>query len=165
MKTEQFRINENSDFPGVYIIVNMDNQKVYIGSTRNIRKRLKTHLYSLKKGKHLSSTLQEDFNNGNSFIAYPLTRVELLPKYLKDHNLRHFEHMAIKMFDSTNPEKGYNKVNHKAESYELGNIKQANSLFNDFFEVKEKYKTRTDLEYYKEYYEEELEFFLKQAMR
>lgn len=50
MKTEQFRINENSDFPGVYIIVNMDNQKVYIGSTRNIRKRLKTHLYSLKKG-------------------------------------------------------------------------------------------------------------------
>lgn len=43
-------------------------------------------------------------------------------------------------------------------SYELGNIKQANSLFNDFFEVKEKYKTRTDLEYYKEYYEEELEF-------
>lgn len=73
--------------------------------------------------------------------------------------------MAIKMFDSTNPEKGYNKVNRKVESYELGNIKQANSLFNDFFEVKEKYKTRTDLEYYKEYYEEELEFFLKQAMR
>jgi hypothetical protein len=27
VKTEQFRINENSDFPGVYIIVNMDNQK------------------------------------------------------------------------------------------------------------------------------------------
>ena len=165
MKTEQFRINKNSDFPGVYIIVNMDNQKVYIGSTRNIHKRLKTHLYSLKKGKHSSSTFQKDFDSGNSFIAYPLTRVELLPKYLKDHNLRHFEYMAIKMFDSTNPEKGYNKVNRKAESYELGNIKQANSLFNDFFEVEEKYKTRTDLEYYKEYYEEELEFFLKQAMR
>jgi Mg-chelatase subunit ChlD len=50
VKTEQFRINENSDFPDVYIIVNMDNQKVYIGSTRNICKRLKAHLYSLKKG-------------------------------------------------------------------------------------------------------------------
>lgn len=72
--------------------------------------------------------------------------------------------MAIKMFDSTNPEKGYNKVNHKAESYELGNIKRANSQFNDFFEVKEKYKAKVKL-YCKEYYEEELEFFLKQAMR
>lgn len=164
MKTEQFRINENSDFPGVYIIVNMDNQKVYIGSTRNICKRLKTHLYILKKGKHSSSTFQKDFDSGNSFIAYPLTRVELLPKYSKDHNLRHFEYMAIKMFDSTNPEKGYNKVNHKAESYELGNIKRANSQFNDFFEVKEKYKAKVKL-YCKEYYEEELEFFLKQAMR
>ena len=106
MKTEQFRINENSDFPGVYIIVNMDNQKVYIGSTRNICKRLKAHLYSLKKGKH----------------------------------------------------------SHKAESYELGNIKRANSQFNDFFEVKEKYKAKVKL-YCKEYYEEELAFFLKQAMR
>lgn len=163
MKTEQFRINENSDFSGVYIIVNMDNQKVYIGSTRNIHKRLKEHLYNLKKGKHSSSTFQKDFDDGDSFIAYPLTRVELLPKHLKDHNLRHFEYMAIKMFDSTNPEKGYNKVNHKAESYELGNIKRANAQFNDFFEVKEKYRTKTDL-YYKEYYEEELEFFLKQSM-
>lgn len=164
MKTEQFRINENSDFSGVYIIVNMDNQKVYIGSTRNIHKRLKEHLYNLKKRKHLSSTLQEDFNNGNSFIAYPLTRVELLPKYSKDHNLRHFEYMAIKIFDSANPEKGYNKTNHKAESYELGKIKRANSQFNDFFEVKEKYKAKAKF-YCKEYYEEELEFFLKQAMR
>lgn len=164
MKTEQFRINENSDFSGVYIIVNMDNQKVYIGSTRNIHKRLKEHLYNLKKGKHSSSTFQKDFDDGDSFIAYPLTRVELLPKHLKDHNLRHFEYMAIKMFDSTNPEKGYNKVNHKSESYELGNIKRANAQFNDFFEVKEKYRTKTDL-YYKEYYEEELEFFLKQSMR
>lgn len=164
MKTEQFRINENSDFSGVYIIVNMDNQKVYIGSTRNIHKRLKEHLYNLKKGKHSSSTFQKDFDDGDLFIAYPLTRVELLPKHLKDHNLRYFEYMAIKMFDSTNPEKGYNKVNHKAESYELGNIKRANAQFNDFFEVKEKYRTKTDL-YYKEYYEEELEFFLKQSMR
>lgn len=164
MKTERFRINENSDFPGVYIIVNMDNQKVYIGSTRNIRKRLKEHLYSLKREKHSSSAFQKDFDSGNSFIAYPLTRVELLPKHLKDHNLRHFEYIAIKMFDSANPEKGYNKANHKAESYELGNIKRANSQFNDFFEVKEKSKTKAEL-YYKEYYQEELEFFLKQTMR
>lgn len=72
MKTEQFRINKNSDFPGVYIIVNMDNQKVYIGSTRNIHKRLKTHLYSLNdSGNH---TAPDGADQEEKMIKYDLVK-------------------------------------------------------------------------------------------
>lgn len=30
MKNHQFKISENCNFPGVYIILNLDNKKVYI---------------------------------------------------------------------------------------------------------------------------------------
>ena len=65
MYNEQFKINEKSNFPGVYIIVNLDNRKVYVGSTRNILRRLKEHEAKLRKGKHDVKRMQKDYDNGN----------------------------------------------------------------------------------------------------
>ena len=80
MHKEIFLISDNCDFPGVYIILNIKNYKCYIGSSRNIKRRLHEHESALKNGKHKINELQEDYNNGCKFIAYPLSEVQLLKK-------------------------------------------------------------------------------------
>lgn len=52
-----------SDTFGVYVIENMVNNKVYIGSTvRNFKERKACHFNSLKRGTHHCKPLQEEFN-------------------------------------------------------------------------------------------------------
>ena len=51
-----------NNMEGVYIIRNLINGKIYIGSSKNIKNRLKTHLNMLKKNIHHSIDLQVDFN-------------------------------------------------------------------------------------------------------
>lgn len=49
--------------PGIYTIENNINNKIYIGSTyRPIEKRLSEHKTDLKKNKHCSKLLQQDYN-------------------------------------------------------------------------------------------------------
>ncbi|MGG0433207.1 GIY-YIG nuclease family protein [Priestia megaterium] len=58
----------NKDFPnkpGVYILVNNKNDKVYIGCTRNLRARIATHRSLLLRGKHHSPELQKAFDKDN----------------------------------------------------------------------------------------------------
>ena len=92
MKNKQFRISENCDFSGVYIILNLDNKKVYIGSTRNIKRRLSEHEIKHRKNGHQNMAMQLDYNCGNRFIGYVITRVELVKDnpYSQDANLRFF---------------------------------------------------------------------------
>lgn len=53
--------------------------------------------------------MQIDYNSGHKFIGYVITSVRLRPeKYIKDNDLRYFEHIAIIKFNSTDPQKGYN---------------------------------------------------------
>ena len=47
---------------GVYCIKNTITNKVYIGSSLNIKSRLKTHIFSLKNNKHHSLKLQRSYN-------------------------------------------------------------------------------------------------------
>lgn len=47
---------------GVYRIKNIVNNKIYIGSSKDIEKRWKRHRYELKNNKHHSPTLQRDWN-------------------------------------------------------------------------------------------------------
>lgn len=106
---EQFRISRNCDFPGVYAIVNTSNNKIYIGSSKNIKKRLENHKTKLAHDKNPIKVMQEDYNKGNKFIAYVITPVRLRErKYSQDSDLRYFEHIAIIKFDSNNPKVGYN---------------------------------------------------------
>lgn len=46
----------------VYRIVNMTNEKFYVGRTKDIIKRIKTHYYQLKNNKHHSMHLQNSWN-------------------------------------------------------------------------------------------------------
>lgn len=47
---------------GIYQIVNKVNGKVYIGRSKDIHKRWKSHISNLNKGKHINKALQQDWN-------------------------------------------------------------------------------------------------------
>jgi group I intron endonuclease len=57
---------------GVYIIKNITNNKIYIGSTINVDRRLKKHLSLLRRGKHHSEPLQRSWNKygESNFVFY-----------------------------------------------------------------------------------------------
>lgn len=47
---------------GIYKITNLVNEKFYIGSSNNLAKRRREHLWSLRKGNHVNDYLQKSFN-------------------------------------------------------------------------------------------------------
>ncbi len=57
--------NEVSTQQGVYILFFYDQDKVYIGSTKNIYRRLIQHRFELNKNKHINKDLQECYNANN----------------------------------------------------------------------------------------------------
>lgn len=59
---------------GIYCILNIQNNKKYIGSSKNIWQRLQKHFSLLRKNKHENIILQNSFNkNGeNVFICFCL---------------------------------------------------------------------------------------------
>lgn len=134
---EQFRICKDCDFSGVYAIVNINKQKIYIGSSRNIKRRLINHKTKLNHKKNPVLKMQEDYNKGDKFISYVVTPVRVREeKYSKDSDLRYFENLAIKEFDATNPEIGYNKKDsEKSYLRELSNIKYAKQELNHYFSL------------------------------
>lgn len=165
MKNKQFRISENCNFSGIYIILNLDNKKVYIGSTRNIERRLIEHEIKLRKNNHQNSEMQLDYNCGNRFIGYPITRVELIQDnpYSKDDNLRFFEYKAIICFNSDNPDKGYNKRADKKECREITKIEWAKRYIEDYFwneEMLKQPKRQDDIKYHRS----EMKRFLNRAL-
>nr|DAU06974.1 MAG TPA: intron associated endonuclease [Caudoviricetes sp.] len=50
------------DTPGVYAIVNLLNNKKYIGSSSSIRRRYRQHFNELSNDKHANPILQKAFN-------------------------------------------------------------------------------------------------------
>ena len=55
----------------VYEIVNLKNNKRYIGITNNVKRRFSSHLSALRYNKHVNAKLQRAFNN------LPYTKKEL----------------------------------------------------------------------------------------
>ncbi|MFE4039624.1 GIY-YIG nuclease family protein [Priestia sp. YIM B13489] len=59
------KYTQNAEFPreaGVYILANRQNDKVYIGCSRDLRARIAAHRSLLLSGKHHSIELQYAFN-------------------------------------------------------------------------------------------------------
>ena len=65
MKTTEENVKEE---PGIYIIVNMYNLTAYVGSTKNIKKRLSEHKRLLESNKHTNKKLQESYKEGNTYF-------------------------------------------------------------------------------------------------
>lgn len=105
---ERFRICKDCDFSGVYAIINSDSKKIYVGSSRNIEKRLKNHKTNLQSGNHANKLLLNDYLNGDSFCCKVVSPVPLYRDYNKDMYLREYERIVISMIESTGKYKVYN---------------------------------------------------------
>lgn len=55
-------MNTLPDVPGIYAIIHLPSGKRYIGSSRNLRDRWRSHLKALKAGKHHCAYLQNAWN-------------------------------------------------------------------------------------------------------
>lgn len=90
---------------GIYKIINTANGKVYIGQSAQLSKRLYDHCTMLRNNYHYNQHLQNSYNKyGDVF------KIEII-KYCNDESqLDDLERYYISYYDSTNPEKGYNKV-------------------------------------------------------
>lgn len=82
----------HSTYPGVYRITNTAKGKSYIGSAKNIRKRILEHCSRLTAQNHQNKELQKDFNAGDDFTVSVLERVDVsFSKEIKLHELQWIE--------------------------------------------------------------------------
>lgn len=79
---------------GVYAIFNKKENKVYVGSSKDIITRKKKHFNDLKKNQHHNSALQHDYNNGDEFHFDILATYGREPSYV----LREYECEFINKF-------------------------------------------------------------------
>ena len=97
---------------GVYQILNLTNNKVFVGSAFNLEGILNRHKFELKNGNHRNRELQNDWNELESGkFAFEIIE-ELVPRENPDYNYREdlkcLEDLwleKLKPYD----EKGYNK--------------------------------------------------------
>ena len=98
------RFNIDRKKAGIYRIINLINNKVYIGSAISFRKRWNTHLYDLLNNKHHSILLQRawDKNGENTF------KFEIIEEIVDLTKLIEREQFWLDYYKSYDPEKGYN---------------------------------------------------------
>ena len=68
----------NKEGSGIYIIINIITQKIYIGSASFLYKRKGNHFDSLRDGKHKNKHLQDSYNiySKENFLWFILERCE-----------------------------------------------------------------------------------------
>lgn len=105
-------LKENSNFPGIYVIKNSINGKIYVGKSKNCYKRLHQHLTDIRidernynENPHLLNAFKK--YGEDNFEYYIVEKFdsddENLEKLLADREL-----FWMKELDSLNKEKGYN---------------------------------------------------------
>lgn len=87
----------------IYKILCKKNNKVYIGQTVNLNKRMMEHFNDLRKGKHHSLKLQRAFDKyGEEFFEHSL--IEIVPENIADDREKYW----IKHYNSTDKNFGFN---------------------------------------------------------
>ena len=108
-ENEIFLIGES--ISGIYKITNNKNNKVYIGLSKNIRKRLIAHISQLRLGKHYNNHLLGAYKIDSEYFSYDILEV-------CDHSqLCSREVYWISFYDSMNDRLGYNLTSGGEESF------------------------------------------------
>jgi len=88
---------------GVYAIINTVNQKLYIGSSKNLKNRKYNHFFALKNNKHPNEYLQNAWNkHGKQAFNWAILC------YCKENTLLEKEQYYINYYQACNPNCGYN---------------------------------------------------------
>lgn len=93
---------EITKISAVYKIININTQKVYIGSSKDIERRHKEHLNMLNENKHHSYKLQQSFNNEKDKSVFQFEVIEEVDQ----NDLKKREQYYIDLYDAYNS--GYN---------------------------------------------------------
>lgn len=88
---------------GIYILHCAINNKVYIGSSKNIHKRWAQHFLQLKNNKHFNQHLQKAYN----LYSREAFSFSIIEECLEDQ-FKERESYWIRLYDSANSDKGYN---------------------------------------------------------
>lgn len=98
--------------PGVYLITNTVNGKVYVGSSDNIKRRRREHYSRLKKQTHCNRYLQRAFNKygESSFIFNVIC-------YSEVSEIRRIENELIVEYKSYDNQVGYNIETTEDDTY------------------------------------------------
>lgn len=99
--------NKNDSICGIYCITNKINNKVYIGKSKNIYRRLQQHLYDLKN-KRVKSENSHFLNAWYKYKAENFNYIILEQLPLNDSICKNRELYWITKYDSTNRKYGYN---------------------------------------------------------
>jgi len=97
-------ITSDMKYPGIYLIINLVNNKFYVGSAKNIWSRKLGHLRDLKNNKHKNSYLQNSYNKYG--LQYFI--IVLLEKVESENDLIIREQYWIDTLDATNKDIAYN---------------------------------------------------------
>lgn len=90
---------------GIYRIINIKNNKIYIGSSKNIKYRITVHKRRLKLNNHINKHLQSSWNKyGSKNFKFEIIT------YLNLSILRRAEQFYINRYQSINPKFGYNNA-------------------------------------------------------
>jgi len=101
--------NNHVKYCGIYKIRNTQNQKVYIGSSSNIKTRWRQHRYQLKKGEHHSTYLQRSWNkHGQESFAFEI--IEQCSKEVLKNREQHY-------IDTLAPGYNENLIAHRPPSF------------------------------------------------
>lgn len=88
---------------GIYLIICKQSEKVYIGQSKNVKKRFKTHVYHLKSGKHGNHYLK------NAYEKYGKENFEFkVLEYCELEILDERERFYFDLYKSTDPKFGFN---------------------------------------------------------
>lgn len=97
---------------GIYFIKNKINNKIYIGSSIDLKRRISAHKYLLKNNKHYNLYLQRAWNK-NTFKNFEFIIFETFDD-IAEKELREKEENYIKNFKSLYNQNGYN-INSKTD--------------------------------------------------
>jgi group I intron endonuclease len=88
---------------GVYALFNYNTGKVYVGSSKDIGKRIRRHFHDLKSGKHFSHHIQKSWK-AHGEQAFSFCLVEETPV----ENITVREQFFLDLWQASDSKKGYN---------------------------------------------------------
>lgn len=97
-------ITSDMKYPGIYLIINLYNNKFYVGSSKNLWERKLNHFRDLKNKKHKNIYLQNSYNKyGREYFT-----MVMIEKIDDKKNLISREQYWINTLDACNKEIAYN---------------------------------------------------------
>ena len=97
----------------VYAIRCKENGRIYVGCTKNLESRIKSHFSELLRGeksKNIGSSMREDYQWQKDFNEYGRNAFQcfILESHILEENKRTREDYWVSFYHSTDPEYGYN---------------------------------------------------------